>query len=1285
MARAVRRAGYGVEIAEGPRKAREVVGAAKIDLAVVVSAQLGANGAELVDELHEAVGKVIVARDGGAAKPNGAAFRPGALELADPRDESELIQRIGQALVPAAPDDDEEQLLLRFEDWTLDPEGRTVRDAAGRLVALTAHEFDLLLHFVRNPGRARSREQLRKAIGGQETDAFDRGIDMHVSRLRRKIERDSTTPRLVVTVPGTGYRFDAHVEQVIPAARVHRVEGPTPISSAAPAEPAAPPERRPLTVLQCSIDGLSALADERDPEEVRERTAALGALCAEIIDRYGGTVARFVGDGLTAYFGYPQAHEDDAARAIRAGLDLRTAIDKPDRRLPGGLGARIAIASGAAVIGDLGFGGDAPGAVGRASQVAARLSAAADRGWVIVGGEARRAAGRGFAYRRLDALRLAGFDEPIQAWRVLHDVPHLGRFAARHGGGLAPFSGRAEELAMLRQRWRQACSGAGQVVLVTGEPGIGKSRLAHELQHAIAASGPSRLRLFASPYHREAPLFPVLRLIERAARFSHGDRPQQRLAKLGAMLDRFGCNAKAQLALLADLLSVPHNEAERVRGMSPRQRKEAGFALLRELLDRTSAAQPVLLLWEDAQWLDSLSLELLAATVEQAERRPLLVLVTARPDFRPPWPEHAHVGHHRLGRLGRAEAEAMVQHIAGQRLPEPALRDIAERGDGVPLFLEELTKAALLPPPRGVRAGPVPDDLQALLLARIDWLGPAGKAVARIGAAIGRNFSHELLRLVGSEEPLDEGLARLEEAELVFRRGSAPDESYEFKHALVRDAAYGMLSDRQRRDIHGRIAAALETRFADTAATQPELLAHHFAEAGNAARAVRYLIAAAENSLFRGAISAAVAKCGEAMRLLAQLPADPSRRRLELETEIVLGRAMAAQKSPASPEARAAFARARQLCESLGDTAVLPWVVNCQRYTSQIGGQYAEGVEQATTLLRLGEREGHSTWQTTGNYGIGACLMWLGRFERAQRHLAAAIERGAFELPGGRIATYGAGDTRISAIGYLGNCLFLLGRSAEAKAAAERLFSECAQLSHPFARSTGLSNLCRTNMMRRKASAVLRDATALLTLSEHEGYPMFAALALVYRGWALAVAKRDAEALEFCRRGIAGCRESGTRIGLALAFGLCAEAAHELGKDDNALAFLQEAEGVTRDTGEGFWQAELLRLKGEILANRGNATDAEACFRRALDVAIEQQAYTLQLRAATSLARLWRRHGRSGDVKTLIAPICETYLAVGGSADCSDLREATAMLSEQADRRSAVAVANIGKPFQRRR
>jgi len=833
---------------------------------------------------------------------------------------------------------------------------------------------------------------------------------------------------------------------------------------------------------------------------------------------------------------------------------------------------------------------------------------------------------------------------------------------------------RREEFELLWRRWGQARNGSGQVVLLTGEAGIGKSRLATELVERTRSESHAGLYYFGLPHQTDASLFALIGELQKAAGFEGGDTSAARRAKLEVLLAQSGSCPTDAMMLLADVLSLPSDGRCGVAQLTPHQRKERTFAALMARIEGMAARQPVLAVVEDIQWVDPTSLEFLALLVEKVPRLPVLMLIAARPEFRPPWPGYAHVTMIALPRLGRDDAEALVGHAAGGKsLPEAVTTQILARTDGLPLFLEELTKTVLESGLLQERAGQyelrgpnptpnIPKSLHGSLLERLDRLGPA-RDVAQIAAVIGREFPYELLRMVVAtpESGLGAALDRIVASELVFGRGVPPLATYVFKHALVRETAYGMLPRVRRRQLHGAIARALEERFPDVVETQPELLGHHHAEAGSVSRAVAYLVTAGERSLLRSAITEALAHLTKALALLSAQPQDDARRRQELTVQVALSRAWVAKMGHTAPETFRALDRARELCELLGDQAHLPVVIYGQWQAAWGAGAHVAALGHAQAMLKWGERVNDPAGKTFGHFLLGVSSMLMGALSTARRHLETALALDCFESsPFGDLVTWRAGVIRPSGRFALCDCLFLLGWPAQAETVAGRAMIETDNISHNYARALALSRVCRMHALRRDARSLSATAAELLELSSEEGYPHFAANSMLFRGWALTLIGETVQGLELARSGIARCRAIGFLVWQSQLLAMLAECHAKSGDLESGLRALAEAMEVAEEKGERFYEPELHRLRGELYRDAGrDRREVEDCFVRALDAARRHEARLLELRAATSLARLMASQGRQDDARDALAPIYNWFTE---GLDTDDLQSAKVVL-----------------------
>jgi class 3 adenylate cyclase/predicted ATPase len=1030
---------------------------------------------------------------------------------------------------------------------------------------------------------------------------------------------------------------------------------------------AATAERRQITVMFTDLVGSTMLSTQLDPEDLREVIGRYRAMVAATLGRFDGFVAKYMGDGVLAYFGYPNAREHDAEQAARAGLALIDAI----RELPAPqrLQVRIGIATGLVVVGDLIGAGSAQeqAIVGETPNLAARLQALAEPDAIVIAETTRRQIGARFEVLDLGAQALKGFAEPQRAWQVLAENRTLGQFEALRSDA-TPLVGRDEEMALLLDRWASAKAGNGRVVLISSEPGVGKSRLAEALAERLASQQHIRLRYFCSPHHQDSALYPVIAQMERAAGFLQADGPPARLGKLQALLAATAPPAE-DVALIAELHILPSTDIAPPPDLTPQRKKDQTLEALLRRIEALARQQPVLMIFDDIHWIDPSSRELLDRLTGRVADWPVLLLAMFRPEFLPPWTGQPHVTTMTLARLDRRNTALMVVNVAGAAaLSTEIMDEIAERTDGVPLFVEELTKAVLESGAQGAAALSslphpalsVPASLHASLMARLDRLGPTAKQVAQTGAAIGREFAHGLLTSVTDlpEFELYEALDRLTKAGLLFVRGAPPESAYIFKHALVQDAAYGTLLRSRRQRLHSRIATTLESRFPEIAAAQPALLAHHFTAAGLAERAVEYWLKAGQRALAHSAMAEAVAQSRKGLDLLAGLPDSPGRRQRELDLQIALGMALTATGGWATPDVAETLARARALAEQIDRPEYLAPLVLGQWTFHFVRGELRLGLALAEQLEVNGALRTDTAAQLLGRLMIGTTRFLLGEFDAARAVLERCLD---LADPAHRNVRGLAFDPFAAMLAYLGATLACLGYIDQARSKLDEALSEARRLKHAHTLAHVLVFANRVDWLTRWPMLHLEDSLALTT--EHN-FRHYLAWALAFRGRTSILRGETQEGLALVENGLAEMRATGCVLSTPMLFTWLAEAYVALGQPTEAQNGLAEAARIVAATDERFFEAELLyRVPGDLLHAAGDRSAAERSYRQAIAVAERQNAKLFQLRASTSLARLWRDQGKRAEAYNLLGPI---YNWFSEGFHAPDLKDAKALLDELA-------------------
>jgi class 3 adenylate cyclase/predicted ATPase len=1037
-------------------------------------------------------------------------------------------------------------------------------------------------------------------------------------------------------------------------------------------------ERRQVTVMFSDLVGSTALSARLDPEDLREVISAYQRRVAETVGRFGGFVAKYMGDGVLMYFGYPQAHEDDAERAVRAGLELIGVVSalRPNASLQ----TRVGIATGMVVVGDLiGSGASQEQAiVGETPNLAARLQGIAEPNMVVIAEGTRKLLGNLFELEDLGAKDVEGIAGPVRAWAALRASSAEGRFEAMHTTGLTALVGREEELELLLRRWSRAKIGEGQVVLLSGEAGIGKSRLTAALLERLSHEALTRLRYFCSPQHTDSAFYPIVGQMERAAGMAHNDKPQTKLDKLDAVLAQTSTSTE-DVSLFAEMLALPNDGRYPALDFAPQQRRQKTLEALTSQLSGLARLQPVLMIFEDAHWVDPTSLEAFGRVVDRIKTLPVLLMVTFRPEFDAPWVGQSHVASLTLNRLGEREATAIIARLAGNTaLPADMIVEIVERTDGIPLFVEEMTKAVLEAESEGaarhtVAAVPssalaVPASLHASLMARLDRLGPA-KEVAQIGSAIGREFSHALLAAVvhKPEAVLGSALERLIAAGLLFRQGVPPHANYLFKHALVQDAAYGTLLREPRRALHARIADTLESQFAEIAENQPELLARHCTEAGLVEKAAGLWGKAGQRSLERSALVEAVAQISRALGQTASLPATRERRRERIRLQVAIITPLVHVKGYAAPETKEAAERARLLieqAEAIGESPEDPlllfsvlygfWVANYVAFNGEVVR------ELAAQFLALAQKQGATVPLMIGHRLMGQSLLCTGDVAqgREQYDQAMALYDPSRHRP---LATRFGQDVGVAILCYRSLALWLLGYPQAAGRDIDQALKDAREIGHAATLMYAIAHAQLIHIHCRNYATANALSDELVALADEKGAPIWKAFGIMNQGLLLALIGKARDAIEKITSGLAAFRSTGSTLWMPLYLPHLARSYAECGEREHAQRCIGEAMLVVETTKEKWCESEVYRIAGdvELMSQKPDRAKAQVHFDRALTISRAQQSKSLELRASTSMARLWRDQGKQDKARALLAPL---YGWFAEGFDTLDLQQAKTLL-----------------------
>jgi class 3 adenylate cyclase/predicted ATPase len=1035
-------------------------------------------------------------------------------------------------------------------------------------------------------------------------------------------------------------------------------------------------ERRQVTVMFADLVGSTALSTRMDPEDLREVISAYRRCVAETVRQLGGFVSQYLGDGVLIFFGYPQAHEDDAERAVRAALQLVAAVG--ELKTHALLRTRVGIATGLVVVGEMSDAGGIRerGIVGETPNLAARLQSIAEPNQVVIADNTRRLLGNIFELEDLGTKHLKGLADATRVWAVLQASSVASRFEAMHATRLTDLIGRDEEIGLLARRWARAKSGEGQVVLLSGEPGIGKSRLTAALLEHVGKEPHGRLRYFCSPHHSDSVLYPVIGHLERVARLAYNDNLQTKLDKLDRVL-AYTAASKEDAALFAEMLSLPNDGRYPILQLTPEQRREKTLETLWAQVESLARQNTVLMIFEDAHWSDPTSLEAIGRAVSRVAGRRILLIVTYRPEFDPPWVGRPHVTTLTLNRLAEREVGMMIDRVVGNKpLAMNVRRDIIERTDGVPLFVEEITRAVLEAETAAERAiaailstaSEVPASLHASLMARLDRLGPA-KEVAQIGAAIGREFSHALLSAVAQkpEAQLESSLEALLAAGLVFQQGTPPDVIYLFKHALVQDAAHSTLLREPRRALHARIAAALEGKFADIVERRPEVLARHCTEAGLIERAAHLWGKAGQRSLYRSALIEAVEQLSRALAHIAALPSTAELRREQIRLQVALVNPLMHVKGYAAAETKKAAEQARlliQQAESQGEPPDEPlllfsvlygfWVANYVAFDGDVIR------ELATQFLSLADERQAMLPLVAGHRLMGASSLHAGETVKARTHLDKAIE---LYLPAEhrRGAMLFGQDVRVAALFYRSLALWQLGYPDAAIRDAARSVVDARDTGQAANVMAALAITSLTHMHCGNYSLAKAQLDEVCALAEEKSAMFWKVGAMLLLGCLSALNGKATEAVKTIGSGMGAWRSTGASLWMPMHLAHLIGAYADVGHFDQAQRCFDDAVTLMAQTKERWYESDIHRIAGDVAMRAPDAdpVKAETLFAQALDIARAQQAKSFELRAAMSLASLWREQKRCDEARSLLAPIYNWYTE---GFDTHDLRQARELL-----------------------
>jgi class 3 adenylate cyclase/predicted ATPase len=1031
-------------------------------------------------------------------------------------------------------------------------------------------------------------------------------------------------------------------------------------------------EFRQITVMFCDLVGSTQLSEKLDPEDLQRIIDSYRRECSTAIRRYGGEVARYLGDGVLAFFGWPYAHEDDAPRAVHAALEIVSVVTKISESVT--LACRVGVCSGPVVVGEIrnSTASWSMDAVGETPNIAARLQTLAEPNTVLISESTRRLVSATFDLQGLGPQALKGITEPVRAYRVLAAKSAGSRFEAAHAGTLTPLVGRSSELRLLLDRWEKVKEGDGQVILLSGIPGVGKSRLLHELKSHVEEEPHILLHHQCSPYHNQSAFHPVIEQIEQAAHLIAREADADKITKLQAYLPRSTNSSIEPLLLIANLLSISTENQQHLSELTPQQIKNRTISTLVEMLLAFSVQRPTLCIFEDAHWLDASTLELLELMISRIAHARVLLIVSSRPEFRPTWLAHANVSTHSLTRLSQAEVRTMIRDLLrGGNMPQKLVDQIIEKADGVPLFIEELTSSTLSAPLRetlGHTEQPaslrVPETLSDALMERLDRAAPS-RRVAQIAAVIGREFSDDLLSAAAriDEEDMQSALSLLEQADIIYRVGISPFVRFAFKHVLLRDAIYDSLLKSKRQQIHADIAAILVHDFPKLVENQPEVLALHYQEASNHQMAIRYWFESGQRALAHSANVEAIANFRKALQLLNALPETPERIKQEIDIQLALGIPLIAVRGYTAAETREAFSRARTLCLRLGDIPEYFQALFGLWGNHWMCGKNDEALRMADEFLSRSRALSDPVLLMVANRVMGSTLLTLGDFQSSASHFEETIRlsTGREERPLYNLYMVGP---RAASLLLLSWDLWILGYPDQALSRVSEALASGKDLGHPYTVAFAHYMTSVVHLLRGDAAHALESAERSFEMSQEQRFSLYAILSRISRGRAIGELGRLGEARVELTQGIDEARRNGVGFMLPMMDSWLADVHTKTGENEYALSFVERALTNIGDVTGRSWEAELHRQRAQILLalDPSKLREAESHLQKSIEVARGQSAKSLELRAATNLAELWRAQGRPDEARALLEPICHWFNEGAETADLKQARDAQSAL-----------------------